>query len=420
MLRSVDETSRMGNATCQGHLPLIEKALGATGWMPGIPAGLRAVFRAEGDRARRTSNRIVILVLTLLFDLFWWPQWQSAPDIVLASGVLRLAVFTPCAMLFCVLDFYCLLGRFYEPALLCLALAPSLITAYLCLQTAEMLAQPEIYGTPLILLYTCILLRLHPIAVTANVLISTSVYISANVICPMLPQEQMATAIFIQVAVAAAGVIFSLQLETRDRRLFLLTQNERIRRSLVLEQNRGLLHQVQTDKLTGIANRRCFDETFSARWLDAMQARTEISLIMIDVDHFKKYNDTYGHVMGDACLQRVAAALSAGIRSTDVLARFGGEEFAVIIHDGSEQDAIKVANRLCTEVANMCLPHEGAGPGEIVTISVGLATAWPTSPHEARHLLEDADLHLYAAKQNGRNRVFQAPGQPVRLSGTEK
>jgi diguanylate cyclase (GGDEF)-like protein len=126
---------------------------------------------------------------------------------------------------------------------------------------------------------------------------------------------------------------------------------------------------------------------------------------MIDVDHFKKYNDTYGHVMGDACLQRVAAALSAALRSADVLARYGGEEFAVIIADRSEQEAIEVADRLRAEVSDMRLPHEGAGPGAIVTISVGVATARPASPHEARHLLEDADLNLYAAKQNGRNRV---------------
>jgi GGDEF domain-containing protein len=329
------ETERVLDASDAAYLGLIDRSLSSTRWMPAIPAGLRAAFRAEGDRTRRPNNRRVILLLTLVFDFFWWPQWQSAPGIAMASAVLRLAAFTPAVLLFCALDLRGRLGWFYDLALLSLALAPCLITAYLCLNTREMLAQPEIYGTPLILLYTCILLRMHPLGVVANASISTGVYVGTVLVCPMLPHDQAGTVIFIQVAVATAVVIFNLQLETRDRRVFLLTQSERIRRAVVLEQYFGLLREAQTDGLTLLANRRHFDESLSIRWLLALQDGTPLSLIMIDVDHFKSYNDCYGHVMGDTCLQRVAEALTAGIRSTDLLARYGGEEFAVIISAGT-------------------------------------------------------------------------------------
>jgi hypothetical protein len=238
----------------------------------------------------------VLVLLTVLFDLFWLPQRHAAPDIAAASAFLRLAVLTPGTVLFCLLDRRGRLGRLYEAALLALAVAPSVITAYLCLATKEMLSQPEIYGTPLILLYTGVLLRLRLGAVVANTAICTLVYAYSIAICPMLPHDEVGTVIFIQLVIDAAMIMFNLQLETRDRRVFLLTQNERIRRSLVAEQNRGLLRETQTDSLTRLANRRCFDQTLSARWLEAAETHEAIALIMIDVDHFKTFKPAHARL----------------------------------------------------------------------------------------------------------------------------
>lgn len=386
-------------------LPLISHALSQTSWMPRMPAALKPAFRAEGDRARRVNNRRVLVLLTVLFDLFWLPQRHAAPDIAAASAFLRLAVLTPGTVLFCLLDRRGRLGRLYEAALLALAVAPSVITAYLCLATKEMLSQPEIYGTPLILLYTGVLLRLRLGAVVANTAICTLVYAYSIAICPMLPHDEVGTVIFIQLVIDAAMIMFNLQLETRDRRVFLLTQNERIRRSLVAEQNRGLLRETQTDSLTRLANRRCFDQTLSARWLEAAETHEAIALIMIDVDHFKTFNDTYGHAAGDECLRQVAARMAASLRTPDFIARYGGEEFAAILVAQDAEEAETVAERLRDGVEQLGLPHQGAGAGALVTVSLGVATAWPATAHGARELLEAADRNLYEAKRNGRNRV---------------
>jgi diguanylate cyclase (GGDEF)-like protein len=199
-------------------------------------------------------------------------------------------------------------------------------------------------------------------------------------------------------------VIFNLQLETRDRRVFLLTLNERIRRALVAEQNSGLLRDAQTDPLTGIANRRCFDETLSIVWLEALRTGASIGLVMIDVDRFKAFNDYYGHVMGDDCLRRVAASLAKGVRRSDMVARYGGEEFAAVLASDSLEDARGAAERLRAAVAELRLPHEGMGGGAVVTISLGVACVHTS---------------LYAAKRAGRNRVVCAsPTGPAERAAT--
>jgi diguanylate cyclase (GGDEF)-like protein len=347
----------------------------------------------------------VVALLTLLFDLYWITQWRNTPDVAKASAILRFGLYTPCALLFCAADLRGWLSRLQAPLLLILAVAPCMITSFLCARTMEMVAAPEIYGTPLILLFTGALMRMRLPMVLLNVAISTAIYILGILSCRMLSMDVVDTVLFIQLVVSVAVIACNVQLESRDRRVFMLMQIERIRRSMVAAENGGLLLETQTDALTTLPNRRCFDETIAFRWLEALRAGTSLSLIMIDVDHFKKFNDHYGHVMGDDCLRRVAAALSKATRGNDLVARYGGEEFAVLLSDGDARLACIVAERLRAAVAKMALPHEGAGDGAIVTISLGLATTCPENPTNIRTLIEDADRNLYAAKRAGRNRV---------------
>jgi diguanylate cyclase (GGDEF)-like protein/PAS domain S-box-containing protein len=163
------------------------------------------------------------------------------------------------------------------------------------------------------------------------------------------------------------------------------------------------------DALTGVANRRMYDKTMAAEWGRAQRHEMPVSLILIDVDHFKQYNDRYGHVMGDECLVKVAQALG-GVsgRSSDLLARYGGEEFVLVLPDTDREAALKIAERCRAAVEALGVPHDKSDAGEVVTASVGLSTVVPSVNSEPASIFEAADKMLYLAKQKGRNRVEYA------------
>jgi diguanylate cyclase (GGDEF)-like protein len=170
--------------------------------------------------------------------------------------------------------------------------------------------------------------------------------------------------------------------------------------------NKQLEALSRTDPLTGLANRRHFDDILVANWRHAATTGTAIAVAMTDIDHFKRYNDTYGHPAGDACLRQVSAALAATIRQdTDLVCRYGGEEFAIIFPGTDETSAAAVAERARRAVAELTPPR--AHPGA-VTLSVGIAATVPTIDRSAVTLVHAADAALYKAKQHGRNQVWIA------------
>jgi len=175
------------------------------------------------------------------------------------------------------------------------------------------------------------------------------------------------------------------------------------------EANRSLATLSITDPLTGLANRRKFAEVLEAEWQRAQRPGCSIGMALIDIDHFKQYNDRYGHIAGDACLRRVAAALEGSIRQgTDLLVRYGGEEFAIIL-PGADLDATHgVVERARRVVSALEEPHAGA-PRGFVTISVGIAAISPAAHDSAEQLIQAADAALYEAKRSGRNQVRCAP-----------
>lgn len=170
--------------------------------------------------------------------------------------------------------------------------------------------------------------------------------------------------------------------------------------------NRELEKLSSLDGLTGIPNRRHFDESLGKEWHRAMRAGVPLSLIMLDIDFFKLYNDHYGHQGGDDCLKRVAAIL-AGVarRDTDIVARYGGEEFAVILPDTDQAGAEQIAESLRAAVQGSEIPHKMSKVGEYVSISVGVGSGIPARNISPELLIKAADQALYKAKEEGRNRV---------------
>jgi diguanylate cyclase (GGDEF)-like protein len=182
----------------------------------------------------------------------------------------------------------------------------------------------------------------------------------------------------------------------------------RIRNHIRLKQQADLLESLSLlDALTDVPNRRRFDEALAAEWKRATRDATPLSLLMIDIDYFKQYNDYYGHGAGDVCLQTVATELSRGVvRPSDLVARYGGEEFVVILPETSQESALQIAERLRERIEKRGLPHVYPKAESVVTISVGVATQDKIPEYALPKTLNDAaDNALYMAKEGGRNRV---------------
>ncbi len=160
------------------------------------------------------------------------------------------------------------------------------------------------------------------------------------------------------------------------------------------------------DGLTGVGNRRRFDAVLELEWSAARESGKPLSLVMMDIDFFKQYNDHHGHVRGDECLKRVAKVLKTGAtRPRDFLARYGGEEFMLVLPDTDESGAEHVVARCREALAAEAIPHERSSVAPLVTVSVGLGAVVPTSEESPLRFVEEVDRRLYEAKQRGRNRV---------------
>ncbi|MEH6616328.1 MAG: sensor domain-containing diguanylate cyclase [Porticoccus sp.] len=172
------------------------------------------------------------------------------------------------------------------------------------------------------------------------------------------------------------------------------------------DKNKKLEKLSLRDGLTEIPNRRFFDITYQQEWTRAQRSRRWLSIIILDLDYFKSYNDHYGHIKGDECLISVAQILSKGVqRSSDFVARFGGEEFVCVLPNAQYEDALVVAERLRKALESAAIPHEGEGKDAVITASFGVASVLPCNEMKREKLIEYADKELYKAKRRGRNQV---------------
>ncbi|OEZ97210.1 diguanylate cyclase domain-containing protein [Duganella sp. HH101] len=181
----------------------------------------------------------------------------------------------------------------------------------------------------------------------------------------------------------------------------------RVRSQLTIKRQADAMRELSmTDGLTGVANRRSFNDTLDAEWRRCARAGLPLSVIMIDIDHFKLYNDHYGHQAGDLCLQQVSAAMArCASRPQDMLARYGGEEFILLLPQEAADGAEVVARRILDEVGRLAVPHAASTTAPHVTVSLGVCTVLPPfDATDANALIRLADKQLYLAKQGGRNR----------------
>ncbi|HEY0760620.1 MAG TPA: diguanylate cyclase [Acidisarcina sp.] len=229
-------------------------------------------------------------------------------------------------------------------------------------------------------------------------------------------------AVMLTTALVLAGTLTAAYY---DRRMYLALQSTHVqlaRERVLLEQRQHSLTEENSvlqvlaihDGLTGIHNRRHFDDTLQIELKRAIRSGTPLSLLMIDVDYFKKLNDRYGHLLGDECLREIAQALKKKVlRAGDMVARYGGEEFAVLLPGTDARGAFQLAEKLRSAVEALKIRNEDSLVGRFATVSIGIESRIPLLGDSANDMLRAADEALYHAKVEGRNRVF---GSMIELS----
>jgi diguanylate cyclase (GGDEF)-like protein len=212
--------------------------------------------------------------------------------------------------------------------------------------------------------------------------------------------------VFGAIAVISAG--WAILVRRTVRREAELLQVIRLRTAQLEEANEKLEALSYLDALTGIGNRRAFDKALDREWRRAVRSKQSLSLLMLDIDWFKSFNDRYGHQAGDKALVEVAAVLTDIIRRAgDTVARYGGEEFAVLMPETDLPGAAVIAGRILAGIQQMSMPAEDGIDG-ILTLSIGYAAIVPTDEGRSEALVAAADAALYQAKHDGRNRAVEA------------
>jgi diguanylate cyclase (GGDEF)-like protein len=176
------------------------------------------------------------------------------------------------------------------------------------------------------------------------------------------------------------------------------------RKQAELQEKSQLERLANIDELTQIANRRNFNNYLSQQWHQMKKLQVPIALILLDVDYFKRYNDTYGHQTGDTCLTKIAHAIKqVGQRQNDLVARYGGEEFAVILPNTNSKGALQIVQKIYKQIKKLQIPHSSSDLADIVTVSLGIAITTPQINTSHEELINKADRALYQAKEKGRN-----------------
>jgi diguanylate cyclase (GGDEF)-like protein len=369
-----------------------------------FPARLEAVFERETGAARSRYLILAGLVAIVTHDLFLFNDYTLLPDVFKTALILRLAITTPLAFLIMAAIVWGMTPALRESVEAGVTLFVSAGVVYLAAQSKSPYAVHYDKGLILVVIFCNIVVRLrfwYAVAVSlATLLIFALFFLGVQGNSPILQVDNL--------IVLASCMVFTLfanyNQERDERRGYLLGLRERIRRADLTANNLRLAELSHLDPLTGIPNRRELTE-----YLDHLAQGSHsaiLAIVMLDIDHFKRYNDLYGHPAGDECLRRIAGALRDSLRqSGDMVARFGGEEFVVVLPGNDLQAAGLVAERLRLAVQKLAIPHAGSPALGLVTLSAGIAASTSGGPGDIQAILAAADAALYRAKSAGRNRV---------------
>ena len=375
-----------------------------------FPAELEACYLADTVASRGRMLLVQGLIGLLAYDFFIVGDYLLTPAQFMRAITIRFVLFTPLVILVSLV----LVRRRsavlmeFGAACLCIAGAASILTIHPGVDAGD-----QIGLIVMLLIANCILRIELPFAAvvsTVMLLMHTIELYSDRVYS--IAEKWFAGGTLAWVALLTLAANYTM---TRERRYsYLLQLRGRLQRGLLAGINAELLALSSTDRLTGLPNRRAYDDRLFDLWRIAQERSEPFSAVMVDVDFFKRLNDTHGHTYGDKVLQRVASLLQQALRSEgDFVARFGGEEFIVLLPNTDMDAAIKVAERMRTlvQVAGSPAMQKDSPfiPSDLwTTVSCGVATCLPEFATDPHRLISDADSALYRAKKEGRNRSCRA------------
>lgn len=274
------------------------------------------------------------------------------------------------------------------------------------LMDSQELAINQVYITVAIIIVATLALQTSAMASLATCVIASSGFIAAAYAAD---DNYVALFVYYYLMTCLICLFISGLAEDQYRMSFLKSVLLEYEASEIQRLNEVLEKMARQDSLTGLPNRRNFDEALLREWERSRREKTAVAVLLLDIDYFKTYNDTYGHPAGDECLAAVARSLSGAMRrSGDMVARYGGEEFVVILPNTDRDGAEDVARRLIAAVDGLSMAHAGSAISEHVTISVGVAIAVPEMNVSYKRIIDDADASLYEAKKRGRHQYSMA------------
>lgn len=373
-------------------------------------------LRFEGELEKRFDQRVAPIqakdarnnyFLAMFFcNVFAIADFRFLPDVYVTAWLLRFAVITPMFMITIWAEFYA--SQTFRRGLATLALmlvTTAALTYPLLISTSPDLVHYHV-GVIVVVLFSNLLTDLRFALALMGSVVFMIMYMVELTVGLDLPSHVVGNYGMVSTSIVALSLVATYRRERHLRTVFLMLALLDIAEQRQTEANIRLRTLAAQDPLTGLANRRRFDEEYPRLWKEAIRQSQPLSILFIDLDRFKAYNDTYGHAKGDEVLERFAEVLreTATRRPLDLAVRNGGEEFLVVLPDTTLDVAVAIAQSLVDRLSGLAIPHERSSFG-VVTASVGVAGGSPKSDHSAEDFVEQADAAMYKAKENGRNRV---------------
>lgn len=401
---AADASSSSGSGTAL--INEIDRALAQPRTRLKFPAPLEARFYEDRAELQTRRFRFWGLVGAVMFNLFNFTDQVMVPDVASEARWIRMGLVTPAILLLVALAGRGRWRQWHEALLMLALLLISGSVVYLFVRSLHPNALQYHTGVILTVMFGMIVMRQRFGWAMATSTIVFAMYAVGIAGLYDMPIDVKLNCLMVMLGAIVISLMACFQMEADVRRGYLMALKQSIEASQ-LRRSRDELDQLsKSDPLTGLDNRRSFDARLMAEWSRAQRNHEPIALLFVDIDHFKDYNDHYGHQAGDTCLVQVAQAIrESAQRGADLCARYGGEEFVVLLPQTTQEHALGVARRVRRAVERLHLPHPTSKVANVVTVSVGVSSLVPTSRTPWDALLEQADRALYEAKASGRNQV---------------